>query len=99
MPAFLYVPRLFRGSMSTIIKMNPNLIQATLKGTAACQHGGDMLVRAAVDTRIPVKGRAGVVMTIYTFFIQISLESYKTKVLFSLCEYFHPLFHLLRRHF
>lgn len=32
----------------------------SLKGSAACQHGGDMLVRTAGDTKIPVKGRAGV---------------------------------------
>jgi hypothetical protein len=50
----------------------------TLKSSAACQHGGGMLNQDGGDTKIPVKGRAGVVQTIYTFFIRISLKIYKT---------------------
>lgn len=69
-----------------------------LKNPAACQHGGDMLVRAAGDTKIPVKGRAGVVWTIYTFFVKISLKKYKTLVLLFPSEELEPLIHFGFRH-
>lgn len=65
--------------------MNPRLIQVifdpALKVSAACQHGGDMLGRAADDTRIPVKGGQVSMEIIYTFFIQNILKTYKTLVL------------------
>ncbi len=42
--------------------------------SAARQHGGDMLVGTAGDTKIPIKGRAGVVTDnihlIYPIFIK-----------------------------
>ena len=57
-----------------------------------------MLSTAAGDTKIPVKGRAGVVWTIYTFFVKNSLKKYKTLVLLFSPEEFEPLIHFGLRH-